>query len=142
MIQLTYTSQSTQPVTPSLVLDMLESARRNNAPQGVGGLLYYAQGQFAQVLEGNAGDVEAIYDKICADPRHRDIKARRTDITVRAFADWSMAFVDTSTAEAARVLLSHKLDTYESSKWPADEVGAVLESLAYALKAERIPVTY
>lgn len=140
MIQLTYTSHAAVPITPTLVIDMLDAARRNNGPRGVTGLLYYAQGQFAQCLEGDADEVEAIFSKIKGDARHQKIRETRQNIAARAFPDWSMAFVDSSTAEVARVLMKHGIDSYEAAKWPINEVASVLESFAFALRAERIPI--
>lgn len=142
MIRLTYTSRATETVTPSTVLDILEAARSNNAPHGVTGLLYYAQGQFAQCLEGEEAAVEAVYQKIAADQRHREIEVMRTTIDTRAFTDWSMAFVDTSTAEVARLLVENHINSYEPTKWPAPTVAPLLAAFGNSLRAERIPVTY
>lgn len=142
MIQLTYTSRATETITPHLVLDMLDSARRNNGPRSVSGLLYCAQNQFAQTLEGDEADVEAIYAKIAADPRHGSLTVIRRPITERQFSEWSMAFVDTSTAEAARVLVNNHITSYEPTKWPVATVAPLLAAFGTALRAERIPITY
>lgn len=142
MIRLTYTSTATETITPSMIISMLESARRNNAPQGVTGLLYCAQGQFAQCLEGEEAAVNAIYENIRADPRHHDLRATRAPIEARQFTDWSMAFVDTSRAEVAKVLLSHDINSYEPQKWPHERIPALMATLGQSLRAEKIPVSY
>ncbi|PZP84427.1 MAG: hypothetical protein DI582_08765 [Azospirillum brasilense] len=66
----------------------------------------------------------------------------REDVAERDFKDWSMAFVDTSTAEVARVLVGHGLDSYEAQQWPMERTSQLLASFANALRAERIPVRY
>jgi hypothetical protein len=38
-------------------------------------VLCYAGGIFLQVLEGGRGAVNALYNRIVADPRHRDVDA-------------------------------------------------------------------
>jgi hypothetical protein len=86
--------------------------------------------------------VDAIYEKIKTDARHTDIRVVREDIFERSFQDWSMAFVDTSTAEVARVLVKHHIDSYEPQKWPMERTSLLLASFANALRAERIPVRY
>lgn len=142
MLRLTYTSTATSTITPEVVLDMLSAARRNNAPKGVTGLLYYGVGQFAQCIEGNKDDVEAIYAKIESDKRHKNLVVTRQPILERVFTDWSMAFVDTSTAEVARILLDHKTNTYEAQKWRREEVLPILAEMGSALRTERILVTH
>jgi len=142
MIRITYTSAATQAITPSMILDILEAARDFNGNRGVSGLLYCAQNQFAQVLEGEAEAVDTIFEKIKTDARHKNITVKREDITERAFQDWRMAFVDSSTAEVARVLIGHGLDSYEPQKWPMERTSQLLASFANALRAERIPVRY
>lgn len=142
MIRITYTSSATQTITPSMILDILEAARDFNGNRGVTDLLYCAQNQFAQVLEGEAEAVDAIFEKIKADGRHKNIAAKREDVAERDFTDWSMAFVDSSTAEVARVLVGHGLDSYEPQKWPMERTTQLLASFANALRAERIPVRY
>ena len=142
MLRLTYTSTATNVITPEAVLNILEAARRNNAAHGVTGLLYYAAGQFAQCLEGEKDAVEAIYAKIEEDRRHYNVEVTREPIADRAFKDWSMAFVDTSTAEVARILIDHHTNTYEAQKWQREEVLPILVEMGNSLRTERILVTH
>lgn len=142
MLRITYTSNATETITPQVVLDMLEAARRNNTAGGVTGLLYYAGGQFAQCIEGEKEAVEAIYSKIEQDPRHTNLVATRQPTLERAFHDWSMAFIDTSTAEVARILIQHQTNTYEAQEWQRDQVLPILAAMGNALRTERILITH
>lgn len=142
MLRITYTSTATNVITPQAVIELLDAARRNNSAMGVTGLLYYASGQFAQCLEGEKDAVEAIYAKIEEDKRHYNLVATRQPMLERAFHDWSMAFIDTSTAEVARILINHQTNTYEAQKWQRDQVLPILAAMGEALRIERILVTH
>lgn len=85
-----------------MLADILAAARRNNAARGVTGALLYGARRFAQVLEGPAEAVEAIFETIQCDPRHDDIVV--LDVSSpdqRAFGGWSMAFAEAPEATAA-----------------------------------------
>ncbi|PWS36034.1 hypothetical protein DFH01_19345 [Falsiroseomonas bella] len=82
-----------EPIGPVLA-SILTAARRNNPRIGVTGALLYTARRFAQVLEGPPEAVEAIFETIQCDLRHDHVTVLEVSApTVRAFADWSMAFV-------------------------------------------------
>jgi hypothetical protein len=96
---------STVSSTEAVDLDtILATSRRNNRANGVTGLLMYNGKRFLQVLEGPAEAVEATFNRIRRDSRHRGavLLARRT-IEQREFGDWSMGFRD-SEAHSSRSL--------------------------------------
>lgn len=50
---------------------------------------------FLQVLEGPYVAVEAIFNRVCTDPRHQQVKVLlRQNIETKEFDDWSMAYID------------------------------------------------
>ncbi len=72
---------------------LLMRARTANARRGITGMLVHAEGSFFQVLEGDAGAVDGVFDKIGADPRHDKItQIIREPIAGRAFGDWTMGY--------------------------------------------------
>ena len=76
---------------------ILATARRRNAEADVTGLLILSNGSFFQVLEGDEGAVQQIYDDILRDPRHNGvIKLIDEDVVARAFPEWSMAWLELS----------------------------------------------
>lgn len=90
------------PVTREMLEGILAAARRNNARVGVTGALLYSARRFAQVLEGPAEAVEAIFETIQCDTRHDQIAVLEVSSPAeRAFADWSMAFVGEAPVTAA-----------------------------------------
>jgi hypothetical protein len=82
---------------PAEIEHILDAARRNNAARGITGALLYSDGCFGQVLEGPLLAVEAIFEKIELDRRHRDVKVLHfKSVDKRSFGGWSMAFAGTA----------------------------------------------
>lgn len=99
LIQLCYTSRANfQPtaagsgVEPT-VARILQASRRNNSRVGLGGVLYYRDSCFFQVLEGPEREIQALLIKLRQDDRHTDLKVLSTGrITEREFDKWSMKY--------------------------------------------------
>jgi Sensors of blue-light using FAD len=84
------------------------SAHRNLASELTGSLLHVGD-TFIQVLEGPTPEVERVFEVICCDFRHDDVKLiDLAPIKGRVFPEWSMAFLS---AEAeTRVRLNDDLE--------------------------------
>jgi hypothetical protein len=95
MLSLIYVSTSVKLPSDEELLDILKVSRENNSSKDITGLLLYKGGNFMQVLEGPDESVEALYKKIEADPRHKDLNVlSREQISTRQFPAWQMAFQD------------------------------------------------
>lgn len=93
LVQLIYLSTVNVPLSEKQLHGLLEQARRNNKLHGITGLLLYNSGDFIQVIEGNAEDVEQLFKNITADKRHSCvIKLSHEKITKRFFTGWLMNF--------------------------------------------------
>ena len=93
MIQVSYVSGVANPISAEQLLALLMQCRRNNAAQGVTGMLLYGNGKFLQAIEGEEQVIDDLIATIWADPRHQKIKLlSRRSISRREYADWSMAF--------------------------------------------------
>lgn len=93
MLSLIYVSTSVKLLNDEELLDILKVSRENNSSRDVTGLLLYKGGNFMQVLEGPDEVVEAVFETIKADPRHKDvIVLSREQIANRQFPAWEMAF--------------------------------------------------
>ena len=93
MIHLLYVSRAIYNITDDDLLNILEQSRSRNKSLNVTGMLLYSGGNFMQVLEGKAKDVEDIYDSIMADSRHKGaILVLKQTIDLPTFSDWSMGF--------------------------------------------------
>lgn len=92
MFQLVYISSAAMPTGAAEIDAILASSRRNNALAGITGLLLYDGVRFLQALEGPAGAVEATFQRISADPRHRAIvPLSHQDVAAAQFGRWDMA---------------------------------------------------
>jgi hypothetical protein len=91
LIQLTYASRTSGLITAEDLGDILKASQRNNARVGVTGALCLANGIFLQQLEGDRAEVNRLYHRILADPRHREPAVLDfAEITSRRFTTWSM----------------------------------------------------
>ncbi|CAA9528586.1 MAG: Sensors of blue-light using FAD [uncultured Sphingomonas sp.] len=94
MKQLVYISTSRSEV-PSLteVESILSASRRNNARDGLTGLLIVGGRRFLQALEGPEAQLSAAYARIKRDPRHFAlVELSRKPITKASFPDWAMGY--------------------------------------------------
>lgn len=90
---LVYVSMSSRPMSDDDLKAILKTARENNEPRGITGMLLYQDGMFIQSLEGEEQQVNEIYAKICTDDRHRSIiKVFENYIIDRTFGNWTMGF--------------------------------------------------
>ena len=98
-IQLCYASQYAPHEQSDLLQDLNDiflTARQFNNQHHIHGVLYYAQGQFFQCLEGEQSILEELFEKIAQDPRHTQIiRFANQPIQRVHFMKWSMKYVKT-----------------------------------------------
>lgn len=94
--RLLYTSNSClKPGAMTLERQVDELAREaaaRNAQAGVTGLLVFVEHQFIQILEGESDAIEEVFERICCDFRHTNVKL--VDLVAakeRLFGRWHMA---------------------------------------------------
>jgi hypothetical protein len=93
MIQMSYLSRSSEPMSADQLLALLKQCRTNNAARDLTGMLLYGNGTFLQVIEGDDAVVDRLVETIAADPRHVGMqRLSRKTIERRQYADWSMGF--------------------------------------------------
>lgn len=91
--QITYISTRHPTMADGDVEAILASARRNNLAHGLTGLLLFNGQRFLQHIEGPEDRVDAVFERIKADPRHRAVVLLdRRQATERAFPHWGMAY--------------------------------------------------
>lgn len=82
--------------------DLLERARVKNAARSVTGMLQHDDGNFIQYLEGERDTVEALFDLISQDARHRNnLRMSDGEISQRMFPEWSMGCQELAASELA-----------------------------------------
>ncbi|MEP7294426.1 MAG: BLUF domain-containing protein [Chloroflexota bacterium] len=104
LITLIYGSSATDSFSETELVPLLQKAREKNSRLNVTGMLLYRDGNFLQVLEGEAETVEGLYETISKDPRHRSVLTfmKRT-IPEREFSEWQMGFVNLGDVDASQL---------------------------------------
>lgn len=95
MKRLLYVSRSRlAPETAARDVDaIVAGAKAFNAGVGITGGLIWTGQAFAQLLEGEAVEVDALMARIAADPRHEAVRiVDEAEVRRRAVPDWSMAY--------------------------------------------------
>jgi len=93
-VRIVYISESNELLGNVQLQDLLERSIANNASKGITGLLIHRHREFVQILEGDRGVVEPLYDRIYCDQRHRNVNLLlREEGSAPHFSDWSMGFV-------------------------------------------------
>lgn len=74
------------------IVEIVRLSEARNAADGLTGALLHTRGVFIQVLEGALPSVEATFERICCDPRHRRVELLElAEAEERMFGGWSMA---------------------------------------------------
>ena len=92
--RLAYVSRP-QPDLPAPELSRIVAMSRiNNARDRLSGVLVYTGTDFAQLIEGAAARVEALWYRIGRDDRHRDVRLLFDESAqARWFSDWRMGYL-------------------------------------------------
>lgn len=107
LVRLLYASRSKEFISDATSDAILDSARKNNAEQGITGILciYESGDTYLQVLEGGRAAVNKIYNNIVADERHTDVTLLAyEDIHQRRFSSWRMGKVDLGKVNRSTIL--------------------------------------
>jgi len=95
LVRLLYASRAELPLTEAVIESILQQSRRNNARQGITGLLCFSDDLFIQILEGGRDAVCELYNAIVRDPRHRQVRILLyEEIPERRFGGWTMGQVN------------------------------------------------
>jgi hypothetical protein len=78
-----------------IIESILSQSRDKNPALGITGVLCHGGGVFMQVLEGGRAPVNALYNRIAADKRHREVTLLHyEEIAERRFGNWTMGQVN------------------------------------------------
>ena len=133
MFHVIYVSTATEPLSSSLLRDLLAVARSRNVGLGLTGLLLHAGGRFMQVLEGPESAVREVFESIQRDARHKNIDVLRFEAKEeRSFPDWQMGFRDfTATTEATPAISRFLEPDFDTSVFRDDANEAYRMLLAF-----------
>ena len=118
---------------------ILMQSRRNNPARGLVGALYYGDGHFFQVLEGEAGSIDALLDALRKDPRHHDLTVlSRRPIEQASFTGWSMKYV-AAADEVRRLLASFGHRHFDPYRFDSTQVAAMVGLLQHRPSTAEAP---
>jgi uncharacterized membrane protein (DUF373 family) len=139
MLQISYISAATTPMSTKDLLALLQKSRENNANSSITGMLLYGNGAFLQVLEGEEQPIDRLIEKIKNDSRHTNIKMLyRKHISQRQYSDWSMGFNRISDKELRQVESLNDLSAAELTPDYFTNHISVVQSLMDHFRRERI----
>jgi hypothetical protein len=118
LVRCLYASRAAQPLTSSILDEILEESRRRNPELGVTGLLCVSDNTFIQVLEGGRDEVCDLYNAIVRDSRHEQVRLLvYEEVAERAFGGWTMGQVNVARTNPALLLkyfTRARLDPFEA----------------------------
>jgi len=116
LVRLLYVSRSVGPITTTVTTSILERSISNNKEKNITGILCQGSGLWLQVLEGERTQVNTLYSRIMADRNHQNIELlSMEEITIRRFAQWSMALVYLSKDDPMVQMEHPEFDPYSAS---------------------------
>lgn len=93
MKHIVYISRAVRPLSDQDLEELLTQSRRDNARNGITGILFYSHGNIAQLFEGEPPIADNLFERIARDGRHSHVqKLIDRPIAARSFTGWSMAF--------------------------------------------------
>ena len=107
VFQLFYVSRAAGAIDSGSVLALVHEARSRNEALRITGCLLFSGHCFAQVLEGERGDVQALARRIAGDARHGGVRVLSERARAeREYAGWPMGFLhDVSVEDDLETLL-------------------------------------
>jgi hypothetical protein len=108
-----YCSRTAAPLSEDELASLAIHADTRNRTLDIVGVLFVAGNRFLQVLEGERGAVQWLYDVVAEDSRHRRVtKLMDMPIQRRAFDGWSMRLIcDADLHDASRAIVLRSLET-------------------------------
>lgn len=141
LIQLVYISRATIETTQNdyivpEVAKILRVSRHNNRARNIVGALYYGNGFFFQCLEGEEQAVQALYEILKTDPRHRDLKIiSKKSISERSFGNWEMKYLPAE-EEVQKLLRTLGLTHFDPYQFDEAKTNSMLQLLVRGANLE------
>ena len=114
---------------------IVSAAKRNNPKLGITGVLFYHNGKFIQVIEGEEPGLRHLMTLLHQDTRHRNITVLIDEpVEKRGFADWNMDSFNLSNQDSLDVTTMEKVrDAYKANLIPRSNT--LVETYKFLLKS-------
>jgi len=105
LVQLVYVSRREPWLTAPELERIVAASAANNQRRNITGALIAGTGSIVQVIEGEASEVEMLFERIRCDRRHTNVRRILfTEIAERLFPTSGMQLVRAGTREARKIL--------------------------------------
>lgn len=102
LVSMTYASRANSDVSANDFNEILQQAQRNNAANGITGMLIFNKDYFLQTIEGPRAQINRLLYSLIADQRHHDLQLIETcELKHRLWAKWSMNYASPTEENAA-----------------------------------------
>jgi len=123
LIRLLYVSKPVGPITTYVTTSILEVSSINNKKTDITGVLCQGSGIFLQVIEGQRSAINALFSRIMADTRHKNVEIlSMEEIEQRRYGLWSMALVQLSMDDPMVEMAHPEFDPYSASSSDAMKI--------------------
>ena len=132
LVRLLYASNAAEGIDDVMLRAIFERSETRNPEHGITGILciYPEGGLFLQALEGGREEVNALYNNLVCDPRHRDVTIiSYEEIEERRFSSWRMGKVDLKSVNPGTILRFSKTAKLDPFSMTARGALAFLEEL-------------
>lgn len=115
LFEISYVSKSTQEIGLSGLIHLFTVCQKKNKKNNLTGVLFFENGYFAQILEGEREIILKTWDTILSDPRHEVLrKISFKEIDQRLFPNWGLRFYGAEKIAQDLPQLAKVLDGLES----------------------------
>ena len=130
LVRLLYASRAAAPADNATISAILQQSRRHNPPAGITGVLCHNERLFLQVLEGGREQVNRLYARIMADPRHADVTLLHyAEISERRYAGWTMGQTNLDKLNAGTLLRYSALPEFDPYTLSGNSSLALIDEL-------------
>lgn len=130
LFQIVFSSTANIRVVDRDLLAIQANAALNNSRWGITGVLMYCSGHFIQLLEGDILRLAQTFERICTDPRHRDIvMISFHPVRERLYESWSLGCInlDKYGHETDQVRLANLMDLSRNAPSYRERIAAATE---------------
>lgn len=125
---LAYTSQlgTVSVFGKTVFTDICQTSSEHNRLVAVTGFLFFKKGQFFQYLEGTEAHVRALYQTICQDKRHKNLRVLLEGYQeTRLFPDWAMHCFKSGYQDEGEAISPH-LQDFMAKQWTGEIAQTVI----------------
>jgi hypothetical protein len=141
LVRLTYASRASHEVSAELIRKILDSSQRNNPGRGLTGILFFNANVFLQALEGPRDEVNALYNRLADDSRHKDLTVLDyAEISRRCHSNWSMGWAGAKQVNRELFLKYSASDRFDPFSMSAEQIRGLLLELGETVSALKSPV--